>query len=177
MIYLRLFFNFFKTGLFAVGGGMATLPFLVDIGNKTGWFSLSELSNMVAVSESTPGPIGINMATYVGYSVSGLFGSLAATLGLICPSIIVITVIASILNKFKENRVVEAVFVFLRATVTGLLAYALLNVLLPTVITDGAADYVRIISFIVFFVAIQKFKNIHPIIWIALGALLGIICF
>jgi hypothetical protein len=81
MIYLRLFWEFFKTGLFAIGGGMATLPFLHDIGEATGWFTQAQLMNMLAVSESTPGPIGINMATYVGFTVAGVPGAVIATLG------------------------------------------------------------------------------------------------
>lgn len=95
MIYLRLFWEFFKTGLFAIGGGMATLPFLHDIGEATGWFTQAQLMNMLAVSESTPGPIGINMATYVGFTVAGVPGAVIATLGEVTPSIIVILIIAA----------------------------------------------------------------------------------
>ena len=80
-LYLRLYWEFFKTGLFAIGGGMATLPFLKDIGATTGWFSQTDLMNMLAVSESTPGPVGINMATYVGYTVGGVPGAIVATIG------------------------------------------------------------------------------------------------
>ena len=75
-LYLRLFWEFFKTGLFAIGGGMATLPFLKDIGQSTGWYTQSDLMNMLAVSESTPGPIGINMATYVGFTAGSAYGTL-----------------------------------------------------------------------------------------------------
>ena len=81
MTYLRLFWEFFKTGLFAVGGGMATVPFLKNIGLATGWYSQTDLMNMLAVSESTPGPIGINMATYVGFTVAGIPGAVIATIG------------------------------------------------------------------------------------------------
>ena len=95
MIYLQLFWEFFKTGLFAIGGGMATVPFLFDISARTGWFTASELANMIAVSESTPGPIGINMATYVGFETAGILGSVIATLGLVIPSIIIIVIIIS----------------------------------------------------------------------------------
>ncbi|MBR0521330.1 MAG: chromate transporter, partial [Spirochaetales bacterium] len=93
MIYLQLFWEFFKTGLFAIGGGMATVPFLFDISARTGWFTASELANMIAVSESTPGPIGINMATYVGFETAGILGSVIATLGLVVPSIIIIVIL------------------------------------------------------------------------------------
>ena len=108
MIYLRLFWEFFKTGLFAIGGGIATLPFLHDIGEATGWFTQAQLMNMLAVSESSPGPIGINMATYVGYVVGGIPGGVLATLGVILPGLILVLVIAMFLEKFRGNRIVEA---------------------------------------------------------------------
>ena len=92
MILLRLFYEFFKTGLFSVGGGLATIPFLQDIGQRTGWFTDADLTTMIAVSESTPGPMGVNMATYVGFETAGLPGAVVATLGLITPSIIVIII-------------------------------------------------------------------------------------
>ena len=104
MIYLRLFYEFFKAGLFAVGGGMATLPFLYDISDSTGWFTHSQLADMIAVSESTPGPIGVNMATYVGYTTGGIPGAVIATLGLITPSIIIILIIAKALQAFRQSK-------------------------------------------------------------------------
>lgn len=104
MIYLQLFFEFFKAGLFAIGGGLATIPFLTDIGQRTGWFTSGELANMIAISESTPGPMGVNMATYVGFHTGGIAGGVIATLGLVCPSILVILVIAGFLKKFRESR-------------------------------------------------------------------------
>ena len=100
MIYLQLFYEFFKTGLFSVGGGMATIPFLQDMGEATGWFTNQELTTMIAVSESTPGPLGVNMATYVGFHTGGIAGGVIATLGLVCPSILVILVIAGFLKIF-----------------------------------------------------------------------------
>ena len=90
MIYLRLFYEFFKTGLFAIGGGLATLPFLSDMADRTGWFTQAQLADMLAVSESTPGPVGVNMATYVGFETGGILGAVVATLGLVAPSVIVI---------------------------------------------------------------------------------------
>ena len=124
MTYLRLFWEFFKTGLFAVGGGMATVPFLKNIGLATGWYSQTDLMNMLAVSESTPGPIGINMATYVGFETNGPMGCVIATLGLITPSIIIILVIARFLQKFRQSRTVDAVFYGLRPASTALIASA-----------------------------------------------------
>ena len=100
MILLKLFWEFVKTGLFAVGGGMATVPFLYDISDKTGWFTHAELANFMAVAESTPGPIGVNMATYVGFTTAGIPGAVVATLGLVTPSIIVIVIIAAAVYAF-----------------------------------------------------------------------------
>ena len=111
---LRLYFEFFRVGLFSVGGGLATIPFLTDLGTRTGWFTPAELANMVAVSESTPGPMGVNMATYVGFETNGPMGCVIATLGLITPSIIIILVIARFLQKFRQSRTVDAVFYGLR---------------------------------------------------------------
>ena len=124
MLYLRLFWEFFKTGLFAVGGGMATLPFLYDMAGKTGWFTAAQLADMVAVSESTPGPIGVNMATYVGFTTAGVAGAVIATLGLVTPSVSVILIVARILHQFRQNRYVEAAFYGLRPCSVGLIAAA-----------------------------------------------------
>ena len=124
MILLQLFWEFFKTGLFAVGGGMATLPFLYDISSRTGWFTEAKLADMIAVSESTPGPIGVNMATYVGFETAGVPGAVTATLGLICPSVIIILLIARVLRQFRSNKTVDAVFYGLRPCSIALIAAA-----------------------------------------------------
>ena len=124
MLYLRLFWEFFKTGLFAVGGGMATLPFLYSMSDATGWFSHAQLADMIAVSESTPGPIGVNMATYVGFSTAGVPGAVVATLGLITPSVIISLIIARVLAAFRQNKVVDAAFYGLRPCSVGLIAAA-----------------------------------------------------
>mgnify|MGYP000291193981 FL=1 len=125
---LLLFYEFAKVGLFSVGGGLATVPFLQSMGEKTGWFTNAQLSTMIAVSESTPGPMGVNMATYVGYSISGIPGAIIATLGLITPSIAVIIIIAGFLQKFRQSKTVDAVFYGLRPASTALIASAGLSV-------------------------------------------------
>ena len=124
MLYLQLFWEFFKTGLFAVGGGLATLPFLQDMADRTGWFTRAQLADMLAVSESTPGPIGVNMATYVGFSTGGVGGALIATLGLITPSVIVILIVAAFLKAFRDSKWVSAAFYGLRPASTALVAAA-----------------------------------------------------
>ena len=181
---LRLFFEFFKTGLFAVGGGLATMPFLYNISETTGWFSKNDLTNMIAVSESTPGPLGVNMATYVGFSVSGVVGSIVATLGLICPAFVIIVIISKFLKKFKQNPYVEAVFHTIRPTSTGLIVGACWGVVEITMfyldkynITSKFVDLFNfksiIFAFILFFLI--KYTNKHPVIYIALSAVVGIL--
>ncbi|MCF0237667.1 MAG: chromate transporter [Sphaerochaetaceae bacterium] len=175
MIYLQLFWEFFKTGLFAVGGGMATVPFLFDIGARTGWFTTGELANMIAVSESTPGPIGINMATYVGTHSAGYFGGLVATLGEITPSIVVILIVASILSKITEKPVVRTVFKVLKAAVVGLICYAIWQVGTLTFIEDSKIVWIPVIGFVVILTLMQTYKKVHPVLWIVLGAVFGIV--
>ena len=131
MMLLRLFWEFFKIGLFAVGGGMATIPFLYDLSDRTGWFTHTQLADMIAISESTPGPIGVNMATYVGYEMSGIPGSIFTTLGFVAPSIIIIIIVSLFLQRFRENRYVESAFYGLRPASSGLIASALGALLYP----------------------------------------------
>ena len=187
-LYLRLFWEFFKTGLFAVGGGMATLPFMYDISDKTGWFTHSMLADMVAVSESTPGPIGVNMATYVGFVTGGIPGAIVATVGLVTPSVIVILLIARVLKAFRENQYVDAGFYGLRPCSVGLIAaagvlvvkLALFNTELYAS-TGAIADLFNIKALIlaaVLLVAtrcIKKLKGLHPIVFILASAVIGIV--
>ena len=189
MIYLRLFWEFFKTGLFAIGGGMATLPFLHDIGEATGWFTQAQLMNMLAVSESTPGPIGINMATYVGFTVAGVPGAVIATLGEVTPSIIVILIIAALLRNFRENRYVDRAFYGLRPASTGLIGAACVSVVLEVltnivVASPGDGGLAGLISWPGLILAavllaltnwVKPTKNLHPIVFIAASAVVGVV--
>ena len=176
MIFLQLFWEFFKTGLFAVGGGMATVPFLFDISSRTGWFTASELANMIAISESTPGPIGVNMATYVGFETAGIPGGLVATFWLVLPSIIIIVIISCLLSRFSENPIVKTVFKYLRPAVIGLLLYALWQ-LIPLTFLDASKKILvlPVVAFAALFFCCQKWKIVHPVIWIGVGAVFGII--
>lgn len=177
MILLRLFWEFFKTGLFAVGGGMATLPFLYDMSARTGWFSPAQLADMIAVSESTPGPIGVNMATYVGYSTAGILGSLTATLGLVTPSVIIILVIAGFLDRFRSNKYVDSVFYGLRPCSIGLIAAAGLLVA-KIAMFDGGPNFKAIVLAVFLFVAtryIPRIKKLHPVFFILFSSVIGIL--
>ena len=125
---LLLFWEFFKVGLFAVGGGPATLPFLMDLAEKRPWFTMQDLTNMVAISESTPGPLGLNMATYAGVQTLGIFGGLVSTLGLVLPSVVIIILIAKFLDNFSQNKYVRGAFYGIRPAVTALIAAAVLGI-------------------------------------------------
>lgn len=184
MIYFILFYEFFKIGLFAVGGGLATLPFLYNLAERYTWFDAAMLPDMIAISQSTPGPIGVNMATYAGFAAGGISGAVIATLGLVTPSVIVIMLIASFLNKFNENKLVKSAFFGLRPAVTALIAIAGFEVLKVSVLTVNSFleshqllnlfDIKALIIFILFYFALVKSK-LHPIIFIVSGALVGII--
>lgn len=178
MILLRLFFEFFKTGLFAVGGGMATVPFLYDISARTGWFSAGQLADMIAISESTPGPIGVNMATYVGYITAGIPGAICATLGLITPCVVIILIIAKVLQQFRTNKTVDSVFYGLRPCSVGLIAAAGLLVAKITFINENVLNIKGLILAVVLIVLtryVPKIKSLHPIIFIAFSAVVGIL--
>ncbi len=116
---LELFWEFFKIGLFAVGGGPATLPFLMDLTNAKPWYTMEQLTNMIAISESTPGPLGLNMSTYAGFQTLGLFGGLVSSFGLVLPSVVIIILIARFLDNFSQNPYVRAAFYGIRPAVTA----------------------------------------------------------
>ena len=188
MILLRLFWEFFQIGLFSIGGGLATLPFLYNLGARTGWFTAEQVADMLAVSESTPGPIGVNMATYVGYTSAGIAGSVIATLGLVAPSIIIILLVAAAMKAFRNNRYVDAAFYTLRPASTGLITAAGWSVVMLVLVnteqfknTGVLTDLFRwqnIILFIVIWIMtnfIKPLKKLHPIVFIAFAAVCGII--
>ena len=185
MILLKLFFEFFKAGLFAVGGGMATIPFLMDMADNTGWFTRAQLADMVAVSESTPGPIGVNMSTYVGFTTAGIPGALIATLGLVTPSVILILLIARVLQQFRRNRYVENGFYGLRPASAGLIGAAGLNVASMALLKVGtsisesfAINWKAVILAVVVLVLsnwVKVTKKWHPIVFIGISAVVGVV--
>ena len=182
ILYLRLFWEFFKVGLFSIGGGLATIPFLTDLGERTGWFTSGQLADMIAISESTPGPMGVNTATYVGFTTGGIPGGVVATLGLICPSIIVILVIAKFLQRFRQSKAVDGVFYGLRAASVALITAALLQVAQIALISTGsgsgfAVNWIAVALALVIFILSQytPLKKLHPICFIALAAVAGVV--
>ena len=194
MILPKLFWEFFKTGLFAIGGGMATVPFLQEISAKTGWYTASQLADMIAVSESTPGPMGVNMATYVGYTVGsqelggpvmGVLAAIIATLGLITPSIIVIMIVAYFLKRFRDSKLVDATLYGLRPASVALISAAGVDIVLIAVlrvesiykIAQAALSWKALVLAAAVYGAthVKKLKELHPIWFIAASAVLGIV--
>lgn len=187
-LYLRLFWEFFKTGLFAVGGGMATVPFLSEIAARTGWFTQGMLADMIAVGESTPGPIGVNTATYVGYTVAGVPGGVVATLGLVLPSFLIILIVAAFLKAFRTNKYVERVFYGIRPASVGMIAAACVAVMRICFVDTaaykaGAAffDFFNWKAFALFAAIwlltnlVKQTKKLHPVVFIAASAVIGIV--
>ena len=183
-LLLELYLRFFYVGLFSVGGGLATLPFLREMGEKTQWFTPTQLSDLGAGSESTPGPMGINMATYVGYTTAGIPGSIVAVLGEIAPALVIIVLISRVLAKFRSNKYVDYAFYGLRAASTGLIAVSCLSVaqlaLFKTDVFSATGNFFAAVNYwalalaAVIFVGLRVFKKVHPIVFIALGAAAGI---
>lgn len=195
MILCKLFWEFCKTGLFAIGGGMATVPFLREIADKTGWFTAGQLADMIAVSESTPGPLGVNMATYVGYTVGstqlgspwmGIVGAVTATLGLIFPSIVIVLCISFFLKRFRTSTLVDAALYGLRPASVALISAAGVEIVLfailrvDSIYQIGAAQLSwKSVALAAGVYAgtnlIPKLKKLHPIWFILLSAIVGII--
>lgn len=189
-LYLVLFLEFFKTGLFAIGGGLATLPFLYEMAEKYPWFPEEIMTDLVAVAESTPGPIGINAATYAGYNAGGVLGGIVATFGIVLPSFIIILIIAKALTGFKDNPYVISAFSWLRPVVVALISTAFIQVLETALIDWTMAgsgitvfSIVRIKVFILmvvllglsFVVQKKRASDFHPIVYIGIAAAAGIV--
>ncbi len=169
MIYLILFYEFFKIGLFAIGGGLVTVPFLFDLAEVYPWFTAKDLADMIAISESTPGPLGVNMATYAGFKAAGVGGAIVATLGLVTPSVIIIMLISKLLNKFRDNIWVDSVLSGIRPAVIALILFAGWEVAKLAVI-----DWKTLVMFGLFWGAIHFYKK-SPIFYIVISAVIGVV--
>lgn len=184
---LLLFVEYFKTGLFAVGGGLATVPFIRDMGATYGWITETELANIIAIAESTPGPIGVNAATYVGYLVCNIPGAIFATLGLVTPSVIIIILVAKAIKKYSDSYMVQSLFKALRPAAIGLITAAGFSLLLTSLgvkanfaqFTFSANWYsllkLGIYGVFTFFAFWKKTAKIHPLFFILAGGALGAI--
>ncbi len=176
MHYIIMFLEFFKVGLFAVGGGLATLPFLYQLGEKYGWYSAQTVADMLAVSESTPGPIGVNMATYTGFTTGGILGGIITTIGLVAPSVIVIYIVYGFLKKFRDSFIVNSLFNGIRPAVTGLIGAVWAGLISHEVIRDGigfgSINLKAVVLFVALFALIKKTDR-HPLFYIAIAAAVG----
>ena len=185
MIYFRLFYEFAKVAVFTFGGGMASIPFLQEMAVETGWFTLEQLTDFIAISESTPGPIAVNIATYAGYNTAGYLGGVCATMGLVFPAIVLMTIVAKFITAFRGNKYIDKAFYGLRPCVLALIASALIGIAEVTLLNKGAAGFAEFINWracliIIVVVALQsteKFKKVHPVAFLALSAVLGIVLF
>lgn len=178
MTYLYLLLEFLKIGTFSIGGGLATLPFLYALASRYDWFDQATLIDMIAISESTPGAIGINMATYAGFTAGGIGGGILASIAMITPGILMMMVISKVLTEFKENPLIIKVFYGIRPAVAALIAYAAYEMLKVTMFENHtfSIETIHIGSVLLFFaflLALFKTK-IHPVIFIVIAAVLGI---
>ena len=182
MIYLELFWTFFMIGAFTFGGGYAMLPLIQEqVAARWGNVISSEaMVNFIAVSESTPGPFAINMSTYIGSQMGGIFGSFCATMGVVVPSFVIILIVARCYDAFRENRIVKGCMTGLKPAVVGLIANAFVNVVMTVFLPAGLTLAVFATpSFYVFLalfgaMLLLAFKKVHPIAIICISAVVGI---
>lgn len=181
MILSELFLIFFEIGLFTFGGGYAMIPLIESEVLGRGWLKETDLINFIAVSESTPGPFAVNIATYIGAETGGIGGAFLATLGVVLPSFIIILIVARFYEKFKENKIVRGCMRGLRPCVIGLIGAALVSlsmaVFFPVGLTFASVTTYSFICSVVIFILmlILVFKKLHPIAIIVFSAVLGIL--
>ena len=182
MILLELLLTFMKIGAFTFGGGYAMLPPIEAEVVAHGWLSEEELVNFIAVSESTPGPFAVNVSTYVGMETAGILGAVCATFGVVFPSFAIILIVARIYDSFRKNKIVAGCMSGLKPAVVGLIGAAILSVG-STVFFGGRINLPAVmtaqflVSLLIFAaMSVLAFKKAHPIMIIAISALLGIIC-
>ncbi len=169
MIYLTLFYEFAKIGLFAIGGGLVTIPFLFDLSEKFNWFTPEQLTNMIAISESTPGAVGVNMATFAGFQAASVIGGIIATIGLVVPSIFIIVLISKFLQQYACDTRVQTVLSSIRPAVLALIIFATAQIM--TLSIQNALDFAL---FAILAVAIRFYQK-NPIFYILLSAAMGVI--
>ena len=168
MIYLLLIIEYFKTGLFSFGGGYATIPFLYHISETYGWYSSKQLSEMIAVASITPGPVGVNVATYSGFTTAGILGAFLATSAVVLPSLIFVVVVAKLLAKFRENRHVQAAIYALKPAGCGLLAAIAVNLFRENITQIWA--YILFALLLMMSIKVKK----EPLIYLGLAAIAGL---
>ena len=184
MILLHIYFEFFKIGLLAAGGGIAMVPFLYQLSIKTAWFSAVDIIDIFAISGIAPGPLGVNMTTFAGYHAAGPWGAVAAVLGLATPSVILMILIANILKKFMDNKYAKNAFKGMFAAVCALISVAIYKIITDTLFDlrafeagasfAGSLHVKAIIFFAILLFAIRRFKA-HPFLYICISAAVGLV--
>lgn len=181
MIFLELFLVFFQIGAFTFGGGYAMLPLIYERALERNWATSAELIDFIAVSESTPGPFAVNIATYIGIKMGGVFGAICSTLGVVLPSLIIIILIAKFFDKFGEHKLVKGYMSGLKPAVIGLISSAILSIGKTVFFSSGfsvanVATYSFLFSLVIFSIALYLTfkKKVHPILLIVISASLGI---
>lgn len=183
-LLFELYYRFFLIDLFAIGGGLATLPFLHEMSTQTGWFTYAQLMDVLAVSEATPGAIGANMSTYVGFITASLPGAVISTLGLITPSILIILVVAKVLSNFRKNPYVQLTLNSIKPASLGLICAAGFSVAKEVFLhldqwSGGNISQIlepkALILGVLLFLGMQKWKKLHPVVFIGISAAAGII--
>ncbi len=185
MIYFKLFYEFCKVAVFTFGGGMASIPFLKEMALETGWFTLEQLTDFIAISESTPGPIAVNIATYAGYNTAGYIGGVAATMGLVFPAIVLMTIVAKFISHFRGNKYIDRAFYGLRPCVLALILYSLIDIAGKTLLMTNPATGTIMLSVkavLIFAVVVAleytpQLKKVHPVAFLALSAVMGIVLY
>lgn len=175
MVLVKIIIEFLKIGLFSIGGGLATIPFLYELSHKYQWFSLDELSQMIAIAESSPGPIGINMATYVGYRTYHILGAILATTSIVFPSVVIIIIIANWMVKFKTNKFYNFVFKYLRAVSFSLILIILVKLISKAFSLDQNINLKAIYILVLLTLFKQFYKKASPMVIIGLAIILGLI--
>lgn len=180
ILLLRLYWEFFLVGLFSMGGGMATVPFLFDLSARTGWFTTSDLTAMIAISEATPGPIGVNMATYVGYVSAGVPGSILAPLGLVTPAVVIILLVSKILSTLWQNPKVKGLFYALRPASVGLIGAAAFSVCAVSLfrLDHGIVFHwpsILLFGIMLLVMNLPKLKELPSVLFIAISAGIGVL--
>ncbi len=173
MILWDLFWNFLNIGVFSFGGGYATLPFLYNISEVYNWYTFDDLSNMIAISSITPGPIGINMATFAGFKTAGLIGSLTSTTAIALPSLIFAVLISKALRKFSENIYVKSIIYVLKPLGCGLLAAVGVNMFINNFLGENINLYNT--AFLAVLILISMHKKLNPLFYLGVAALYGIL--
>lgn len=190
MIYFQLFYTFFLIGIMTFGGGYAMIPMIQDMVVGNGWMSLSELTDFIAISEATPGPFAVNIATFVGNKVGGIFGSICTTLGVVLPSFIIIIILAFVLTKFLSNKYVKGALKGVRPVILALILSTAILFLVRTLLFSGNALFSQTVDFdrkafsmlvcvsgIMIFYKIFNKKSLNTLLILLLTAVLGLIAY